>query len=263
MLARVALRLAAVEALAPYAALVSGPWKTIAGGRVYDSRQDPIDGLDEFEARPVISIYTEEMTAEPYGSGLSRPDHVTVDLVCELMMLTKGSVQLTLPDGSIVTEGTADMPISERAHEALLDLLEATVRRRLEARHDFDAQTELFRRVCKEIRQISSVPQRDSTRTVRLAARTVTFRCVVAADRWPDPALAPQAASGLDRLPEPLRAVALAMPAGSSARAVCERLASLLADPAALTPLALIDLGIGLDRLPDAKTVDQRAKVTF
>jgi len=263
MLSRVALRLAAIEALAPYARLASGPWPTIAGPRVYDSRQDPIDGLDEIEVRPVISVYTEETAAEPYASGRSQPDHVTIDLVVELMMLVKGSVTLTLPDGSTVTEGTADAPISERAHEGLLDLLEATVRRRLEGRFDFDAQTELFRKVCKQIPHIGSVPQRDSSRTVRLAARTVVFRCVVPADKWPAPSLTPAAATGLDRLPEPLRTVAYGLPAGSSGRALCTRIATWLVDPAALTPLLLAELNLGLDRLPNATTVDQRAEVQF
>ncbi|MEB2519842.1 hypothetical protein SOP85_31175, partial [Pseudomonas sp. YuFO20] len=57
MLAREFLRLCALEALAPSGAPESGPWPTLAGKYVFDTRLDPIDDLAG--PLPVISVYTE------------------------------------------------------------------------------------------------------------------------------------------------------------------------------------------------------------
>ena len=55
---RLALRLAAYEALCPYAsraAVAATPpttpaWPTIAGANIYDTRIDPLSGADSFDA---------------------------------------------------------------------------------------------------------------------------------------------------------------------------------------------------------------------
>ena len=223
-------------------------WPTLAAGRVFDSRQTPIDGLADDEARPLIVVYTESADAKPYGEGRSRPDHIFCDLVVELMLITKGTVELQMPDGSVVTEGAIGTPIMERQHEALLDLLEAQVTRRLRGEVDVDADTLRFRMVAKEIGHINSVPQRDETRTQRLAARTVIFSCCIPADVWPQPGVA----AGVPRLPKPLSDVYASLPAGSSARAAAGLVAGLLADVAPNIPLLGIDLEAALERATGA-----------
>ena len=66
-LARLALRLAAIEALLPSAVAATGPYPTVAGAQVYDSRLDPIADPDAWEAfltevegNPIVIVYTEE-----------------------------------------------------------------------------------------------------------------------------------------------------------------------------------------------------------
>ena len=248
MLSRLALRLAAVEALAPTAALTTGLWPTVAAGRVFDSRQTPLDGLVDEEARPLIVVYTEGAEARPFGDGKTRPDHIVCDLVVELMLIVKGAVELQRPDGTVVTEGAVGTPIMERQHEALLDLLEAQVTRRLRGEVDVDTDTLRFRAVAKEIGAITSVPQRDETRTERLAARTLVFSCRIPADAWP----AQGALAGVARLPEPLASVYAGLPAGSSARAAAGLVAGLLADVAPKIPLLGIDLDAALERAAGA-----------
>ena len=263
MLSRLALRLAAIQALAPYNRLVTAAMPTIAGTQVYDSRLDPIDGTDNIEAAPIISVFTEGLEAKPYGSGTSRPDELEVDLVVELMILVKGTITLQRADGSTMTEGGLDTPVTDRQHEMMLDVLESQVVRRLEGRSDFDADTELFRKVAKSIRHIHSVPQRDSTRTVRLAARTLTFKVSIAKEKWPDQTLTRATLSGFAILPEPLSTVANALPAGSSGALACQDAAQMLANPAALTKLSLIDVKEAVGRTPTATDFDVETQISF
>lgn len=238
MLSRLALRLAAIETLAPAAVSRSGPWPTIAGPYVYDSRQEPLDAADELlEARPILLVYTEQGLSEPYPKGVSKPDNHTVLLVIEAMIAARALVEVKMPDGSTGQVGELEVPISDREHEALLDLLEATVRRRLEGRADAHPTTQTFRMVAMEIQHVETVPMRDATNSVRLAGRTITLRVKVPCDAWPEPSLAPAAATGLERLPNPLRLVASRLPATSSGRKVCDQLAALLAQPDALVEL--------------------------
>lgn len=237
MLSRVALRLAAVEALSPSALAQTGPWPTIAGPRVYDSRQDPIDGLDNIESKPLLVVYTEQTEETPYPHGKSKPDDIQVMLVIEALIAARGLVTIDLPDGSQTEVGSVEMPVTERNHEAMLDLLESTVRRRLEGRVDVDTWTQLFRKVAWEIQHVESLPMRDSSRSVRLAGRTIIFKVKVPTDNWPDPTTSASTATGFDRLPEPIKTVAKAVPSTSSAAEVCTKLVSMLPNLTVLTPL--------------------------
>lgn len=143
----------------------------------------------------------------------------------------------------------------------MLDVLEAQVRRRLEGRSDLSPEALRFRQIAKEIGLISSLPLRDEQRTVRFALRTVTFRCVISVDQWPEPSLSPAVATGLDRLPEPAKSFAKALPANCSALATMSAAAAMIGDPAALVHLAEIDAQAGFDRA--APTNDVTMQVTF
>ena len=264
MLARTALRLAAIEALAPAAAVASGaPLPTIAGPRVYDSRQQPLDAVDEIEGLPILIVYTENQEFLPYGTGTTRPDNTTVTLIIEIMIAAKALVTIAMPDGSTQDVGTLDTPIMEGPQEALLDLLEATVRRRLDGVFDVDAQTQLFRKVCGGFKHVHSIPARDDTRTVRFAARTLTFEAKVVMDQWPAPSLSPSSPTGFDALPEPLKSVAKALPSSSPGFAICTLLAGAIVRPAALTPLSTISIGMDEDRTAKQTPTDITAAANF
>jgi hypothetical protein len=256
MLARLALRLAAIEALAPSALAATGPWSTMAGPRVYDSRQDPIDGLDASETRALLVVYTEADIAKPYGSGQTRPDDTTVDLIVEAMIATRGSIIVDQPDGSTTTVGSVDQPVTDQYHEALVDMLEATVRRRLLG-GDADDNARLFRQVAVGILHVESVSQRVADRTIRLAGRTMTFKCKVRADTWPT-----TTQTGLSRLPEPLASVAKALPAGA-ALDLCTALAASVPAPVTAPALVGVDLYVAGDRTPNASNPDTRARTNF
>jgi hypothetical protein len=251
MLSRLALRLAAVEALAPYAVHATGAFPTIAGARVFDSRQDPVDALDAIEGQPILIVYTEQGLGSPYPHGrqMAHSGEYTIDLTIEAMIAARAVVEVQNEDGSTSSYGTLEAPIMEREHEALLDLLEATVMRRLVHPTDAgDPAVALFRGVGWELRHAETVPLRDPSRTVRLAARTILLRFQIPADGWPEPALVYVPPAGLDRLPEPLRRVAKALDPASSGAQLCAKLAGLIADPAPLTALRDIRITAAADR---------------
>lgn len=260
MLSRLALRLAAVEALTG---------ATIAGARVYDSRIDPIaaaateEALDaaiaEFEDKPVLVVYTEEDEARPFeGERVPIRDRV-VTLVVEALIATRGRVEVTDDTGASVVVATLDASITDRQREALLDLLEAQIARVLIPEHAAAGPAAaLYRRCAREARAISSTPLRAGGAGLRRALRTVTLHIQVARDDW---ASVLPGATGIDRLPEPLRAVTLALPEGSSGRAIAAGLAGLVASPPAVQALQGVDLLLAFGREPTAD--DHDAKASF
>ena len=251
-LARLALRLAAVEALCPHATGATGPWPTIAGPNVYDSRLDPIAGaetpeqlesaVDGLDNKPIVILYTEEDDLHPYTQKYDADEQVAT-LVVELMIAAKGYIEIDPgPDANGNPQppqrlGSIEAPVTDREHEAMLDMLEAQVRFALKKENRAPA-AEAFRYVVMETRQVHSDPQRAHDRTVRLASRTVKYHLKLRKEVWPDPS-----AAGLARLPDPLRVVAGLMPASSSALTLCERLVTYaptpVPTPAGPTPVAL------------------------
>ncbi len=234
MFARLALRLAAVE-------LLRGA--TIAGLNVFDSRQDEIDGLEAAEARPVLAVYTEDDRAKPYGTGRTQPNEVHVWLTIEAVIVSKGSFEVTLADGSVETVAGTGVPITDQRHEALVDVLDAQVRRRVLGQ-DLDAASMLFRKVAVGIEEIESVPARNAEKSARLAARTIRIKVKVPHDKAPVGAA----------LPEPLASVAAGLTLVSS-QAVIADLAGLLAAAQIAMPLVGIDLHAAAERTP-ASAID-------
>lgn len=264
MLSRLALRIAAIEALAPSDAVELGlPMPTIAGNRVYDSRQSPIDSAADIEGKPIVIVYTEAQDFKPYPSGSTRADDTHVTLIIELMIASRGIVTIGLPDGTTQDVGTLDTPMMEGPQEALLDLLEAMVRRRLDTRADASPEGLRFRNIAAGFKSIESVPARDDSRTVRMAARTLSFQAKIPMDRWPDATLSPVTVTGLDALPEPLRSLAKSLPASSPHLATCQAIASAIADPADLTPLQQIGITADINRSSPQTPPDITGIVTF
>lgn len=258
MFARMAVRIAAIEALRPWARLATkGPWHTPAGPLVFDSRLMPIDAIKDIEGRPALFVYTEQDEQTPYGSGQSiRPSgDVTVFLVIECAVAGQATFTFDDAAGGTRSIGSAGTVVADGELEAMVDFLEATVRRRLSG-VDTDAGMKAWNCVCMAIEAIESVPQRDAEGGLRLALRTVRFKIKTKADAWPT-----TVKTGLDRLPEPLACVAKAM-AGSDEAAFLEDLAAAVADPARI-PLEGIDLFVGMDRVPttEAEGHDARGAV--
>lgn len=265
-LSRLALRLAAIEALCP-AALLTVPgnrFPTLAGPRVYDSRIDAIESLsDQDRGQPIVIVYTESTKSSPYQGGVHRPNEHFVDLVIEAPIAIGGTMTVQDADGIDVDVGTIETPVTDRQHEAMLDIHEGLIRRVFDRSAAVES-AKLFFRVVMEVREIDSEPLRDADKTTRLAQRTLRFVCKVKGDEWPPPSLSPSALVGLDRLPSPLSIVAAALPAGSAALELCTAAAALIPDAGGLVQLAGIDIysGVGRDPIvndPDVHSVIETA----
>ncbi|TCR69695.1 hypothetical protein [Bosea sp. BK604] len=238
-LSRLALRLAAIETLAP-SALQSDPnaqWPTAAEGRFLDSQMTPESFAEGVAQRrlPVVAVYADEAKREPYGTAadslVDGSDQVT--LAFEIMV--PGVYRQDDQNAYIVPAVALDA-----LAEATLDMVEEQIRQVLQ-----DAR--MSRPLCLVLSHVSRVesrPWRDADLDTRLSARRVEFDChLINAERRP---LAGQ--TGLDRLPEPLRSVALALPEGSYGRAACNVVAAALGSAAAFTALAELRLAANLKR---------------
>src|SRR5438105_891521 len=122
MLARTALRLATVEALRPTAAIDSdGPWPTLAGKLVFDSRIDPIDDLSPEQQRTVVCVYTDSEEGYAGQRAGGPPFKAVVDLVFEVSVVV-------LRAGDDPGTFVAGCPETDAELEASLDLLARAAR---------------------------------------------------------------------------------------------------------------------------------------
>jgi len=217
-LSRLALRLATLEALRPTSSLASdGPWPTLAGKHVYDSRLAPLEDLSEDEARPIIVVYTDDddgMSGQKRGGP---PFLMTVDLCFEISVIAK-------------VKGEADPAVYELAYpftdpelETSLDLLGAQIFFALL----YAPGGKIWRNVsASRVQGPKSVAYRSSEEAARIARRHMTWKVEVNGEHYDAaPASTP---SGLQILPEPLRSVACALPANSYGAAI---IAGLIEEP--------------------------------
>ena len=235
-LVRTALRLSAIAALKG-ANPIAGP--TIAANRVYDSRiSDFSPETFPDDAKPTIIVLTDE----DEGDALSRqnggpPFKRLIDLVFEFAMVQGFDVDLE--DGG--TAFVPGYPATDAEHEASLDLLEFQIIRRMA--YDLDPLCALFRSFTRVWKHDCHRQTLDET-GVKIAARILTWTVEVTDDQVAVTRLPDQTTpSGLDRLPQPLRRVAEALPAGSSALAICNSLADALA-PLTAGPLEGFDMTV-------------------
>lgn len=231
-LARTALRLVVSAALKGTA----DARPTIAEGRVYDSRvSDLAPETVLADALPTVLLQTDEDEGEALSDQNGGPPfHRLIDLVIEL-----GMVQ-AIQEGADYVVGYPD---TDRRLEASLDLLEFQVMRRLGG-EDPDPLSILFRKLVR-IRKRSGHRQVTDEAGVKLACRMLTLTCELNDDRvqiYRTPAEgSPAPPTGLDLLPDPLRMVAKAMPAGSSELDTCTAIAAALNPPLALPAFTGID----------------------
>lgn len=273
-MSRIALRLAAIEALCPSLLVSAGPWPTIAGNNVYDSRIELLESdeklASDLENVPVVIVYTEQDRTSTIDPSVNTPADVRLcHLSVELMIASTGEIEIEQADGTKQTIGAITPPVTDRQHEALLDLLEGQVTRLLGKRDGEDrlASSKLFNQVAMEVRGIDSEPKRSADGATRLAARTVTFQIKMKSEKWPlDLAAGQNAPAGFNLLPEPLRTVANGLDPNSTGYRLCQSLVSLVHVPALRTPLQEVHAFLGMGRTPavgDGTDSDVQADVAF
>lgn len=198
MLARTFLRFTALEALRPSGLLASnGPWPTLAGAYVSDSRVDPIDDqLDSDERRALIGVYTEDSGLTKIAQAGPQFYKAEVDLVFELSVVQRFDV-----DGEVIV----DYADTDAAAETMLDLLEEQVKHALH----WGPSGAMFRQMVKLPFDDwnSKIKHRSGEESVRLAARTLHTRICVK-EGCHDPAPSPVPVD-FDRLPGLLKSIAL------------------------------------------------------
>lgn len=229
--ARTALRLLVVQAISGSA----GSRPTIAEGRVYDSRLSPeqpeVFGED---ARPTVIVFTDADTGDALSDQNGGPPFKrNIDLVFDLGMVLREKA-----------EGDADgyligWPDTDARLEASLDVLQAQILRHLD--QSSDPLAVLFQRFIRVWSQ-SSFRQVEDETGMKLARRIWTLTCQVPDDDFSDVA---DGATGLDRLPDPLRTIAQLMPTGSSGADTCAAIAA--AFPPLETPVAFEGLDLTID----------------
>ena len=264
MLSRLALRLAAMEALAPSSLLETGGGMTLVGRHVYDSRQMLIDGLDEtLENQPVICVYTEEVEGLPYMGNKIALELFSVSLVVEMTIVSKSTIGVQDAEHNFATIGEINVPLMESVHEGILDVLEAQVMRRLVLKADCDDAKQLFHSIAIEVVALQSYPLRDNARSARLAGRTLSIKCRILPDDWPEASLTPVVREGFDLLPNPLQKVARFLPEQSSGYQLCKEIVPLIQGQGTLTGLAEASAFVGLNRVATANNNDAAVHIVF
>lgn len=216
-LARTALRLCAAGVLKG----VDGTRPTIAGPRVYDSRISDIqpETFDE-DAKAVVIVFTDGEEGEQLSKQNGGPPfRRSIDLVLEIGMVAR----LPADDGGTFV---VDYPDTDARLEAAMDFLELQCVRELS--RGLSPLAVQFRRLARIIK-LQSHRQVTDESGVKIACRIVTLTCDTRDDDLPIVNAAAPPATGLDRLPEPLRSVAKLMPPGSSGADICAALAAALA----------------------------------
>ena len=200
MLARSALRLSAMEALCPTAAVVSGVgFPTLAQHRVFDSRQILVGELDADVAwTPCLSVYTEDtLVVRRGGISTSTIGDATTDLIV-VAEIAERATDAGGDYAEAVIEGDAKMRLT-------LEALGAQVRKVLTT----SERGAGLRRVLKAITSIKIEPFALPEYGVRMLRDVLIFNCEIADDKYTDEA----------GLPEPLKRVAEDLPEGSYAKA--------------------------------------------
>lgn len=226
MLAAEALRLVAIEILSPTAAqLAGGPYPTLAGNKVYDSRAIPLEHLNQDGSYiPVLSLYTPESGVKlrgPHSAADDTEADACLDIVAEL------AVKANENGVDFADAMAGDDPEARLVLAALC----AQVRRLLE-RSQVGAP---WRRLVRQIEDIEyktfAVPELG----LRWQRVNIRMHCSIRDD---------DLNMEQDGLPEPIRSVFEALPDGSYAK---EKLAALAAHFAAepLEPLKSIHITTG------------------
>ncbi|MFZ4807472.1 MAG: hypothetical protein ACOYLQ_09465 [Hyphomicrobiaceae bacterium] len=174
-LARTALRIATTMALSNG---YQSPFPTLAGDRVFDSRQDPIAGVNPGDLVPMIVVYTDDEKGDSISSNNGGPPFERrVSLTIEISL---GMVGEQIEGTEI---WTTSLPQTEPELDAALDLFEAQIERVFR-----DGRSTWGRELNKVARRIESWQSSrfiEREAQIRLAARQIV--CTVALPLEDDP----------------------------------------------------------------------------
>lgn len=237
-LTRMALRLAALNALTG-AADDTAP--TMAQNRVYDSRiSDFSPETYPDDAKPTIVILTDDDEGETLSRQNGGPPFKRfISLVFEFAMVQ--GIEMAVVDPITKQPTTAfvpGFPATDAEHEASLDFLEWQILRRLA--YDLSSAPALFRKISRSWKSNCHRQVLDDT-GVKIAARVLTLVTEVSDDQEKVYRQGDTLPTGLNVLPDPLRTVALSLPAGSSALATVSAIAAKIA-PLTTGPFKGMDL---------------------
>lgn len=224
MLAAEALRLAAIEILLPTASQPNGPFPTLAGPRVYDSRAMPLEdlyqngdvleNLDETDEvaephpayTPVLSLYTPESGVKlrgPHAAAWDTEAEAVLEIVAELAV-TATENGVTFVDA--MASGDPDARL-------VLAALCAQVRRALERSQAGGLWRQLVRQITDTQYKTYALPELG----LRWHRVTITIHCEIRDDCFD------MTAGGL---PEPIKSLYDALPDESYAKSKLAALAA-------------------------------------
>lgn len=201
-------RLAAIECLAPTAALVAGSgFPTLAGARVFDSRAVALTDLDRREPyTAVLSLYTRKSESARRGPGqgsVSRNGRTILEIVVELAIAARDE------SGEEFADALADDDPEARI---VLSALCAQVRYQLTE----GLGGALFRKAVIAVDGIEFEPYAVPQLGLRWQRTTMLLDCQIPDDSF-------RVSGGL---PEPAASIAALLPTGCYAAGILSRLAS-------------------------------------
>lgn len=239
-IARTALRLVPVYGLMG----ADGARPTIAEGRIYDSRISP-ESPEVFgeDARPTVIVLTDADEGDALSDQNGGPPfHRRIDLVFDIGMVCQEK-SADDADGYLV-----GYPDTDAQLEASLDVLQTQIIRWLSASdHPLAIWFQNNVRIWKQ----ASHRQVEDNTALKLARRLLTLTCELNDDEYEIIAPAATPPTGLDALPEPLRTIALLMPAGTAGADVCAGIAASLG-LTPFTPVAFEGVDLTTDPVGDA-----------
>jgi muconolactone delta-isomerase len=225
MLAAEALRLSAIEILLPTAVQESGPYPTLAGYRVYDSRAVALEDLDQDGPyTPVLSLYTPES-----GAKLRGPHSAAGDTEADAVLEIVAELAVSAVDNGVTYVDA--MPATDPEARLVLAALCAQVRRLLERSQVGGLWRRLVRQITETEYKTFAVPEIG----LRWHRVTIRMHCEIRDDDFD------MEAGGL---PEPIKSLYASLPDASYAKA---KLAALAAhfDPEILPALDEIHVTSG------------------
>ena len=208
MLSAEAARLAAIEALSPTRANQGGgPFPTLAGARIFDSRSAALNELDDRSEwdgyTPVVAVYSRQSRADTRGEAAEFDDtdaSIEIEFVAELAVVAED-------EGVPFVDALAgDDPEARLVLAALC----GQIRRILL----FAPEGDLFRHMIRGVRRIDWEPFAVPELGLRFQRTTMRLTCMARDDVFSDEA----------GLPEPLRTLAARLPADSYARSRLDQL---------------------------------------
>lgn len=202
-LERTALRLATVMALAGG---FQEPWPTMAQGRVFDSRLDPLQLVDmkTDDVLPVITVCTDDDHGKSLGDNNGGPPfEQTVSLCID--------ISIGMVGGSDERQEFLVMPQTEPELEAMIDLFERQIKAALV--HPSAVWSQELQKVIIRVSDWSSIRYVESDSNVRLCSRRITAAVTLPCEDLTEIAADPPTAAAI---PPPLGPLLTLIAASSS-----------------------------------------------